>query len=153
MSQSLTKIWVHIIYSTKNRVGYLHDDTIQKNMHGYLATIHNEYESPALIVGGVADHVHILCTMSKNHTVAKLIGETKRNSSKWAKQQEGPVELTKFQWQTGYGAFSVSESKVDSVLQYIENQEDHHRTITFQEEFRNFLKKYNVDYDERYVWD
>ena len=152
MPQSLTKIWVHIIYSTKNRMAFLHDKTIRRDMHAYLATIHNEYESPALIVGGVADHVHILCTFSKNHTLTKVIGETKRNSSKWAKQQ-GSAELIKFKWQTGYGAFSVSESMVDPVRQYIENQEDHHRTVTFQEEFRKFLNKYNVDDDKRYVWD
>ena len=152
MPQSLAKIWIHIIYSTKNRFGFLHDNTIRDQMHAYLASIHQEYESPALIVGGVADHVHILCTLSKNHTVTKLIGEAKRNSSKWAKKQDD-VECTKFKWQTGYGAFSVSESKVDSARKYIDNQEEHHRTISFQDEFRQFLHKYKIEYDERYVWD
>ena len=152
MPQSLTKIWIHIIYSTKNCVGFLNDKTLRQNMHAYLVSVHRVYESPALIIGGAADHVHILCTLSNNYTASKLIGETKRHSSEWAKHQ-GTAETTQFQWQTGYGVFSVSESNVDSVRNYIENQEEHHRTVIFQEEFRQFLDKYNMEYDERYVWD
>jgi len=120
-------------------------------MHAYLASILKGHNCPTLIVGGISDHVHALFVLSKNHSIADIMYELKRSSSKWAKTQG--TDLKKFQWQSGYGAFSVSESHVDAVRKYIEKQEQHHRRRTFEEEFREFLKKYNVDYDERYVGD
>jgi REP-associated tyrosine transposase len=149
MPQSLSKIWTHLIFSTKDRHSFLHDEMIRHEMHAYLASILKSHHCPTLIVGGVSDHIHALFVLSKNHSIATVVYELKRSSSKWAKTK-GPK---KFHWQSGYGAFSVSESHVDVVRKYIEKQEQHHRRRTFEEEFREFLKRYKVDYDERYVWD
>ncbi len=120
-------------------------------MHAYLASILKKYESHPIIVGGAEDHVHILCSLSKNHPFVKIIGETKRNSSKWIKTKD--EKYSEFQWQNGYGAFSVSFDKIERVRNYINNQENHHQKTTFQDEFRNFLKKQGIKFDERYLWD
>ena len=151
MPQSLAQIYLHIIFSTKAREPFVADDGIRKEMHAYLASIMKEYDSPALIVGGTADHVHILSMLSRTQTIATIVGEAKRNSSKWIKTKGG--DLGKFQWQNGYGAFSVSASKVGEVRNYIANQMKHHQKFSFQEEYRIFLRKHGVEFDERYVWD
>jgi REP element-mobilizing transposase RayT len=104
---------------------------------------------PALTVGGIADHVHALFVLSKTLPLSKIVEELKKESSKWAKS----AIHQKFYWQTGYGAFSVSSSNEQKVMDYIENQERHHRRMSFQEEFRKFLRKHGIEYDERYLWD
>ena len=114
-----------------------------------LAAVLKDLRCPALIVGGVADHVHILCQLAKTQSVSVVMEHLKTSSSKWLKTQG----VRTFSWQRGYGAFSVSQSNVASVVSYIEKQEEHHRTATFEEEFRLFLKRYRVEFDERYVWD
>ena len=151
MPQSLCRNWIHSIFSTKNRVGFLGDPSVAQQMHAYLAKICQELGSPAALIGGVEDHVHILCNQSKNICTADLIGELKRESSKWIKTLGG--DLTGFYWQNGYGAFSVSHSQVPTVKGYIRNQPEHHRKTTFKDELREFLRKYELEYDERYVWD
>ncbi len=151
MAQSLAQIYLHIIYSTKQREPFLIDNNIRQEMHAYSAGTIKAYGSHPLIVGGTADHVHILCTLPKTETYAKLIGESKRNSSKWIKTKN--PKLSSFQWQSGYGAFSVSHSLVSNVQEYIQNQEEHHQVRTFQEEFREFLTKHEIEFDEDYVWD
>jgi putative transposase len=151
MPQSLANVLVHIVFSTKQRYPFLSDKDVRAEMHAYLGGTCNELECPVLIVGGVADHVHILCALSRKITIAKLVGDVKRGSSKWIKTK-GRM-LTKFAWQNGYGVFSVGESEVERVRRYIVGQEDHHRKKTFQDEYRSFLKEYGVDFDERYVWD
>ena len=151
MSQSLAKVLLHVIYSTKDRDPFLADQEVRRNMHSYLATVFKEYDSPALLIGGVADHVHILCLLSRTHSISEVIREAKRNSSKWIKTQGNRLE--KFRWQSGYGAFSVSQSQAAQVKAYISTQERHHQRRSFQDEYRDFLKKYEVEYDERYVWD
>jgi len=151
MAQSLSKIWTHLIFSTKDRYPFLSDVTFRSDMHAYLASIIKAHNCPTLIIGGVGDHVHALFVLSKNHSIADVVYELKRSSSKWAKTRG--VMLRKFHWQSGYGAFSVSESHVEAVRKYIATQEQHHRRRTFEEEFREFLQKYKIDYDERYVWD
>ncbi|MFQ5825490.1 MAG: transposase [bacterium] len=151
MPQSLANIYIHIIFSSKNHICFLDDCHIRKEMHAYLASILNTYDSPALIVGGSADHIHILCILSRNNTLAKIIGETKRNSSKWIKTKS--QKCSKFQWQNGYGAFSVSYSNVQRIRNYISNQEKHHQKTTFKEEFLTFFKKHAVEFDEKYVCD
>ena len=151
MSQSLSKIWTHLIFSTKGRYPFLSDETIRRDLHAYLASILKANNCPTLIVGGVWDHVHSLFVLSKNLSIADIVYEIKRSSSKWVKRQA--ANLRKFYWQAGYGAFSVSQSHVEQVERYIRNQEKHHRKKTFQDEFREFLRKYEVEYDERYVWD
>ena len=151
MPQSLARVLLHIVFSTKNRYPFLTDKTIRDEMHAYLGGTCNNLECPVLTVGGVADHVHILCALSRTLSMAKLVGELKRGSSKWIKTK-GHM-LTKFAWQNGYGAFSVSQSELERVRRYIATQEEHHKKRTFQDEYRAILKEYGIDYDERYVWD
>jgi REP element-mobilizing transposase RayT len=151
MPQSLANVLVHIVFSTKRRYAFLTDKHVRDEMHSYLGGTCNELKCQVLTVGGVADHVHILCVLSRNITIAKLVGDVKRSSSKWIKSK-GRM-LTKFAWQNGYGVFSVAQSDVDRVREYIAGQEEHHRKKTFQDEYRSFLKEYGIDYDERYVWD
>ena len=151
MPQTLSQIWLHIIFSTKNREPLLPDKQVLEKVHAYLAGICNQMESPALIVGGIEDHVHILCNQSKNVALKDLIQNVKQDSSKWIKRQW--PNLNQFYWQQGYGAFSLSPPHVDKVRHYIATQEDHHRRVGFQDEFRSFLERYQVLYDERYIWD
>jgi putative transposase len=150
MSQSLAKNLIHLIYSTKNRTPCL-DQEVRPRLFGYQAGILKEWDSPALLIGGVDDHIHALFCLSKNHALAKVIEEVKKGSSKWLKTQGNHFRA--FHWQAGYGAFSVSQSNVEQVKRYIEDQEEHHRSQSFQEEFREFLKRHRIDFDERYVWD
>ena len=151
MPQSLAQIYLHIVYSTKNRQPFLQDRLIRAEAHNYLGGTCNNLGCPVLRVGGVADHVHILCRFGRMITVADLIKELKRESSKWIKTKS--PELAEFHWQVGYGVFSVSPGHLDGLVNYIETQEEHHRVVTFQEEFRGLLTKYGLQWDERYVWD
>ena len=150
MSQSLAKILTHIIFSTKHRRALI-APSVQEELKAYLIGALKNLDSPSLETNCAPDHVHILCCMSKNLALTMLLEQIKKSSSKWIKTK-GPA-FTEFYWQTGYGAFSVSESNVDAVRDYIKRQEEHHRRMTFQEEFRQFLERHKVDYDERYVWD
>jgi len=151
MPQSLARVLVHIVFSTKNRHPFLADREIRHEMHAYLGGTCNELQCPVLTVGGAADHVHVLCALSRNLSIANVVGDIKRGSSKWIKTK-GRM-LTKFAWQNGYGVFSVGKSEVERVRLYIEGQEDHHRKKTFQDEYRTFLNEFGVVYDERYIWD
>ena len=150
MPQSLARILVHLIFSTKDRAPIL-TPAIRAEMHPYLAVVLRENDCPSLRVGGVEDHVHLFLGLSRTLTVAKVVETVKTSSSKWIKTK-GP-EFAPFHWQAGYGAFSVSQSDADAVVRYIESQEEHHRRTTFQDEYRKFLERYQVAYDERYVWD
>lgn len=141
----------HSLYAEGDQFPFLSDETVRQDMHAYLAKTLKANNCPTLVVGGVSDHVHLLFVLSKNHSIASIVWSIKRPSSKWAKSQG--VMLRKFHWQDDYGAFSVSQSHVEQVQRYIRNQEAHHRKKTFKDEFRSFLKKYEIDYDERYVWD
>jgi len=120
-------------------------------LYDYQAGIFDQWESPAILIGGVADHVHTLFVLSKNHRLTRIVEEVKKGSSKWLKTLDR--SLASFHWQNGYGAFSVSQSNVVQVRRYIEAQQEHHRKVSFQEEFRVFLKRHGIEYDERYVWD
>lgn len=151
MAQSLARLWTHLIFSTKNRFPFLSDKAIRADMHGYLATTLRKHDCETLIVGGVEDHVHALFALSRNYSIATIVKEIKRTSSSWIK--EVSLRQAKFHWQNGYGAFSVSQSDLGRVISYIETQEQHHQRVTFKDEFRAFLKEYEIDYDERYVWD
>jgi REP element-mobilizing transposase RayT len=151
MPQSLSRIWTHLIFSTKNRFPFLSDKPIRIEIHTYLAKVLREHDCETLIVNGVEDHVHALFALSRTHSIADVVKEIKRTSSSWAKDLSST--LAKFHWQGGYGAFSVSQSNLDEVIRYIENQEEHHKRVTFQDEYRAFLKAYGIPYDERYVWD
>ena len=120
-------------------------------MHAYLAKMLREQDCETLIVNGVEDHVHALFALSRTHAIASVVKEIKRTSSGFAKELS--PSLAKFHWQGGYGAFSVSQSSLEEVVRYIENQEEHHKRVTFQDEYRAFLRAYCIAYDERYVWD
>jgi REP element-mobilizing transposase RayT len=149
MSQSLAQIYLHLVFSTKNRSPYLRG--IEEKMHAYLVGACKNLESPSLAIGGVEDHVHILCRQSKNIAIKDLVREIKRESSKWIKTQ-GPA-YQEFNWQGGYGAFSISPSHVTATMTYIAHQPEHHQQISFQDEYRRICKKYGLDLDERYAWD
>jgi putative transposase len=150
MPQSLTKLYVHLIFSTKNREPFL-DPAIRPRVHAYLATVIRNLDAPYVVVGGVADHVHLLFDMGKLHAPVHFVEHVKRESSKFVKTL-GP-RYREFYWQRGYAMFSVSPIHLAEVETYVHNQEEHHRNKTFQEEFRAFLERYGIAYDERYVWD
>jgi len=149
MPQSLAQLYVHLVFSTKNRTPFLKDKNVREQLHRYIAGICRNQDCPSLAVGGVEDHIHILCRLSKNIAVSDLVRELKRDSSSWIKTDQ--PSLAEFHWQSG--AFSVSPGHVPALKQYIQNQEEHHQRETFQDEFRRLLRKYGIPYDERYVWD
>ena len=151
MPQSLAQIYLHLVFSTKHRQPFLKNNEFRQRTHAYLAGICNNVKCPALIVGGVEDHVHILCRLGKTITVADFIRDLKRDSSKWIKEQQSA--LAEFHWQSGYGAFSISPSDVGAVQRYSANQEEHHQKVSFQDEFRRLCQKYGLEIDEQYVWD
>lgn len=148
MPQSLAKVLVQVIFSTKSRQPFI-QRAVRPKLHAYLAGTLDNLQSPSLQVGGTADHVHTLFSLARTHARAEVVEESKKSSSKWMKQQD----VSTFAWQTGYGAFSVSESQAQRGVRYIAAQEAQHRIVTFQEEFRSFLARYAVTYDERYLWD
>ena len=150
MGQSLVKNYIHIVFSTKHREPLIHEP-VESELHAYLGGICKNLECHPIKVGGHTDHVHILCMLSKKIALMKLLEEVKSHSSKWIKTKGD--DHKNFYWQDGYGAFSVNPVEVDAVIAYIANQHEHHSKKSFREEYRAFLKKYNVDYDERYVWD
>ena len=151
MPQSLANVLLHIIFSTKHRQPFLKKAEDRDAMTGYLVGTLQNIKCPSLIVGVVSDHVHILCNLSRTLSIAQLIEEIKTSSSAWIKNQ-GP-HLEEFHWQNGYGAFSVSQSNAPEVKRYIENQEEHHHGCGYKAVLLELLKKHEIDYDERYLWD
>ena len=150
MPQSLSFVLVHVVFSTKDRAPVL-DVDVRAQLHAYLATVARNRDCECYRAGGVADHVHLAIRLSRTLTVANLVGELKTSSSKWLKTLS--PTLANFAWQRGYGAFSVGPSDLEALRGYIDGQEKHHQTRTFQDEFRAFLAKYGLEFDERYVWD
>ncbi|MEX2175746.1 MAG: IS200/IS605 family transposase [Pirellulaceae bacterium] len=151
MPQSLAKILVHVVFSTKHRTPWLKDSAVRHELHAYLTKTLQTLECPPSACDGVADHIHFLCQLSRKIRVMDLIEKVKTASSKWIKTK-GPA-YGNFYWQGGYGAFSVSESSRRAVIEYIRRQEEHHRQMTFQDEFRTLCRKHGIEIDERYVWD
>ena len=151
MPQSLAKILLHVVFSTKERRPLLRDKIFRLEMHRYLGGILNGLECPPIIVGGVEDHVHLLCVLSRTCAPADMVKEVKRSSSLWIKSRA--ADFSDFAWQSGYGVFSIGYSQIEEVRRYIEQQEQHHQKLTFQDEFRRLLKRYEVTFDEAYVWD
>lgn len=147
MAQSLSKILIHMIFSTKDRMPLIQPETRPKlyaYAHGVLANL----GCPSIQIGGTADHIHILFVLARTISVSEAAEQIKKATSKWMKTQD----VAKFSWQAGYGAFSVAESQIPVVVRYIQNQEEHHKRKSFQDEFREFLKKYNVGFDEQHIW-
>jgi putative transposase len=151
MPQSLVQIYVHLVSSTKNRQPFLRDKVFRERVHAYLVGICDNLGCPSIKTGGVEDHVHLLCRFGKSIQIQDWLRDLKRDSSKWIKAEQ--PSLAEFHWQLGYGAFSLSPAHVDALTRYIENQEEHHRRESFQDEFRRLCRKYGVPIDERYVWD
>ena len=150
MGQSLSKLYIHLIFGTKNRRPLI-KETIEERLWAYLAGTFKKYGSKTIIINGVSDHIHILFVLSKNVALSKLVEEIKKQSSKWIKEVD--KNSRDFAWQIGYAAFSVSGSKVNVVKKYIEGQKEHHKTKQFREEVEEFLKQYDIiEYDEKYFW-
>jgi putative transposase len=149
MPQSLARLLVHLVFSTKNRVPFLQSPQLRSEVHAYLTATLQAKDCEPVQVGGVADHVHLLFGLSRTISLANLVKDLKTSSTKMMREK-GHRD---FSWQTGYGAFSVSESNKSAVISYIGDQEMHHRKMTFQEEIRAFLKKHSMRFDERYIWD
>ncbi len=150
MPQSLASILVHLTFSTKNRQPLIRPD-IEPELHPYMATIFRQMDSPSIALNGTDDHVHALFRLGRKTSVADVVEEVKKSSSKWIKTKG--IEYAEFYWQAGYGAFSIGQSGVSGVKRYIANQKEHHHKRTFQDEFRELCTKYEIEYDERYVWD
>jgi len=150
MPQSLSFTLIHLIFSTKDRVPWI-DAEYQEELYAYLAETTRKQQCECYRVGGVRDHVHLAIRLSRTVSISKLVEELKSNSSKWMKRRS--PELSAFSWQKGYGAFSLSPKDLDTLVIYIDKQAEHHRKKSFQEEYRQVLDKYGVDWDERYVWD
>jgi REP element-mobilizing transposase RayT len=148
MPQSLSRVLVHLVFSTKNREPFIKPE-FRDRAFEYLGGTLNGIDCPVIAVGGVADHVHLLFVLGRTVSVSQAVEEVKKESSKWAKRNVD----RRFYWQGGYGAFSVSASMVPRVVAYIAGQEVHHRRRTFQDEFRELLRKHGEKWDERYVWD
>lgn len=151
MPQSLSAVYLHCVFSTKDRQPFLSDADLRAEMHAYLGGISKQLDCAPLIIGGVADHVHILARQSRSIALAEWVKELKRVSSLWIKERA--PSFREFAWQGGYGVFSVSTSGLESVEHYIATQEEHHQKQSFQDEFRAMLTKHRIEWDERYVWD
>jgi REP element-mobilizing transposase RayT len=151
MTQSLVQDYKHFVFSTKRREPYLIDSAFRYEMHAYLGGWCERHDGVPLAIGGVQDHVHLLCRFPKSMTVEDFVREIKKSSSRWAKIRSRGRRP--FYWQGGYGAFSVSPSHVGSLKEYIGRQEEHHRFEDFQDEYRRLLRKYGLEWDERYLWD
>jgi putative transposase len=150
MSQSLSSILIHLVFSTKEREPFL-PRAIERELYPYIASIFKGLKSPSLCIDGTYDHLHILFVLARTIKIAELVEEVKTSSSKWIKTKGR--EFRNFHWQRGYGAFSIGQSQVKSVKNYILNQKQHHERVSFQDEYRTFLQRYEIEYDERYVWD
>ncbi len=148
MGQSLSQMYIHLVFRTKFRYPYI-SSVIEKELHSYIAGALKKYDSPAIKINSVADHIHILFRLSKNYALAKVVEEIKKESSKWMKAKG----IEGFTWQIGYGAFSVSSSNVNVVKSNIIRQKEHHKIRTFKEEVEVFIKECEViEYDEKYFW-
>ena len=151
MPQSLAKILVHTVFSTKDRRPFLRDTALRQELHHYLGGILKKLDCQPIIVGGVDDHVHLLASLSRTCTAAEMVKEIKRGSSLWVKERDAGMQG--YGWQNGYGMFAIGASQIEDVRRYIAEQEQHHCTLSFQDEFRLLLKRYELADDDRYVWD
>jgi putative transposase len=151
MPQSLARVWLHIVFSTKHRQPFLSDPELQEEMFRMLGHQAKELACPPAGVGGWIDHVHVVCGLSRTIKISELIESLKRETSKWAKHRTS--QWSDFYWQSGYGVFSISQSILEEVLSYVANQNQHHAKLSFQDEFRMLCARHGIEIDERYVWD
>lgn len=151
MPQSLSAVYLHLVFSTEERRPFLKDQLLRSECHAYLGGISKKLECPVILAGGVEDHVHLLARQSRTITQADWVKELKRASSLWIKERDPATK--EFAWQAGYGALSVSFSHLEQVTEYIARQEEHHRVRSFQDELRAMLTKHRIEWDEKYLWD
>lgn len=150
MSQSLSNILVHIVFSTKNRESFI-KESISSELYAYITKICQSYDSPIKQIGGMPDHVHLLLSLSRKISLADLVKKIKSNSSRWIKSKGIGYKL--FAWQNGYGAFSIGQSGFKSCAKYIANQKNHHKKVSFKDELKILLVKYCIEFNEKYLWD
>jgi REP element-mobilizing transposase RayT len=150
MPQSLSAVYIHLVFSTKDRRGFLTDRVIRTAIHSYLGGISKRLKCAPIITGGVEDHIHLLARFGRTITQAEWVKELKRVSNLWIQEE---YAIKEFGWQGGYAGFSVSASNLEQVTRYIANQEEHHHKLSFQDELRALFRKHDVEWDERHVWD
>ena len=150
MPQSLARVVIHLVFSTKNREPLI-TDSVRDSLHAYMATVLQNLGCTPVLINSVEDHAHLLFDLSRTVSISQVVEDVKKASSKWIKTQG--AAFAAFAWQSGYGAFAVSESNVETVHEYIANQREHHRKKSFQDEYRQFLERHRIAFDERYVWD
>jgi REP element-mobilizing transposase RayT len=150
MPQSLSAVYIHLVFSTKNREPFLRDKQMRATLHAEIGGISKKLECPPIITGGMEDHIHLLARFGRTITQAEWVKELKRVSNLWLKEQ---FHLSAFEWQAGYADFSVSQSNLEQVKRYIVNQEEHHKKRSFQDEVRELLRRHRMEWDERYIWD
>ena len=151
MPQSLAAIYLHLVFSTKHRKPFLQDPDLRDAVHGYLGGATKQLGCPPIRIGGTEDHVHVLARFGRTITPADWIKELKRVSTIWIHDRYPSQQ--DFYWQSGYGIFSVSQSNLPEVTSYVEKQEEHHRHMTFKDEFRALCARHGIEIDERYVWE
>ena len=151
MPQSLSRMVIHLVFSVKHREPHLRNPEVRKKLHAYMAGTLQSLECEPILLNGVEDHIHVLCNLSRNLAIAKVVEELKKSSSKWIKTQGSGYK--DFHWQAGYGVFSVSQSNVEAVREYVASQEEHHLKVSFQDEFRSLCRKHGVSLDERFAWE
>ncbi len=151
MPQSLSAVYIHLIFSTKDRRPFLRDRTTRTALHEYIGGISKQLDCPPLLVGGVEDHIHLLARFGRSITQSEWVKEIKRISNAWPKARGR--DYADFEWQGGYADFSVSQSNLEQVKQNITNQEAHHNKLSFQDELRALLRKHELEWDEKYLWD
>jgi REP element-mobilizing transposase RayT len=150
MANTFSQIYIHIVFSVKGRqnlIQYKWKDELYK----YICGIVNGQEQKVYAIGGMPDHLHLLISIKPNISISELVRDIKANSSKWANEKR--LVAGKFQWQEGFGAFSYAQSQLDTVIAYVNNQELHHQTKTFKEEYIELLQKFNLEYNEKYLFE
>jgi len=150
MTQSLSKLYIHTIFHVKNKRIFIRPEE-EKELYAYIGGIIKQNSSDSIKIGGTENHIHILANMSKNISLSKFLEEIKKNSSRWIKTKD--IHYKDFAWQGGYSGYSVSQSKVEVVKKYIERQKEHHKKLSFRDEYLKFLREYGVDFDEKYLWE
>ena len=151
MPQSLSVVYIYLVFSTKDRRPFLRDPKIRASLHAYLGAVSKKLDCAPILVGGVEDHIHLLARLGRTITQAEWVKELKRVSNQWLKEEA--TGLADFQWQGGYADFSVSQSNLQQVKEYVAAQEQHHQKMSFQDELRALLRKHQVEWDERHIWD
>ena len=151
MAQSFSAVYVHLVFSTKERRPFLKDRLVRESLHAQMGGISKTLQCPPILVGGVEDHIHLLARFGRTITQAKWVKELKRVSNLWLKEQG--IKYSNFQWQGGYATFSVSQSNQEEVTKYIANQQEHHSKMSFQDEVRLLLRRHAIEWDQRYIWD